>query len=75
MVKLSFSFWMQIRGINYKRPDVSFVGFASHAVSDADSASLFMDLNKLPMKSRMAVDFVKLSVHHGGKAITILSRQ
>jgi hypothetical protein len=32
MVKLSFSFWMQIREIYYKRPDFSFVGFASHAV-------------------------------------------
>jgi hypothetical protein len=42
VVKLSFSFWMQIREINCKRPDFSFVGFACHAVSDAGAASLWM---------------------------------
>jgi hypothetical protein len=32
---------MQIREINYKRPDFSFVGFACHAVSDAVAASVY----------------------------------
>jgi hypothetical protein len=69
MVKLSFSFRMQIREINYKRPDVSFVGFASHAVSDAGAASVYV--YKLHMKSRMiALDVLKLC--QGGKAVTVL---
>jgi hypothetical protein len=70
MVKLSFSFWMQIREINYKRPDVSFVGFASHAVSDAVAASVY----GFKQTSYDITDdsFTCLKLCHGGKAVTIL---